>query len=175
MPLLKGTAPRVKQMAISQVRPLGKNYSHLLAYSVRTADYRYIQWLDTNRGFQPVNAELYDLRTATAETRNVVHDPAYHDVVQAMEREVPRPPVVKTKERFHRRIRDFKIDGVKLPTQQADINLRHRFFDRILDETDGQVVFNLERNPHPVRKLIWKFSSSACAIVYGEPSMKLIP
>ena len=40
-------------------------------------------------------------------------------------------------------IRYFKIDGVKLPTKPAELNLR-RFFDQILDETDGAVVFNLD-------------------------------
>ena len=40
-------------------------------------------------------------------------------------------------------IRYFKIDGIKLPTKRAEINLR-RFFDRIQTETDGQVVINLD-------------------------------
>jgi hypothetical protein len=40
-------------------------------------------------------------------------------------------------------IRYFKIDGIKLPTKRSEINLR-RFFDRIQEETDGQVVVNLD-------------------------------
>lgn len=40
-------------------------------------------------------------------------------------------------------VRYFKIDGIKLPTKQSEVNLR-RFLDRVLDETDGQVVFNLD-------------------------------
>ena len=40
-------------------------------------------------------------------------------------------------------IRYFKIDGVKLPGKQSDINLR-RFFDRIARDTKGQVVINLD-------------------------------
>ena len=40
-------------------------------------------------------------------------------------------------------IRYFKIDGIKLPNKQSDINLR-RFFDRIVKDTKGQVVINLD-------------------------------
>lgn len=37
----------------------------------------------------------------------------------------------------------FKIDGVKATTKQGERNLR-RFFDRVQDETDGAVVFDLD-------------------------------
>ncbi len=46
---------------------------------------------------------------------------------------------------LHRKfgVRYFKIDGVKLPTKASEINLR-RLLDRVLAETKGQVVFNLD-------------------------------
>ena len=37
----------------------------------------------------------------------------------------------------------FKVDGIKLPTKRAEINLR-RFLDTVLEKTDSQVVFNLD-------------------------------
>jgi len=40
-------------------------------------------------------------------------------------------------------IRYFKIDGIKLPNKQSEINLRH-FFDRIVRDSDGQIVVNLD-------------------------------
>jgi len=40
-------------------------------------------------------------------------------------------------------VRYFKIDGVKLPDKRADANLR-KFFDKVVRETDGAVVFNLD-------------------------------
>lgn len=40
-------------------------------------------------------------------------------------------------------IRYFKIDGIKLPNKRSEINLR-RFFDKIVADTDGQVVINLD-------------------------------
>jgi hypothetical protein len=40
-------------------------------------------------------------------------------------------------------IRTFKIDGLALPTKQSEINLR-RLFDRVSNETGGNVVFNLD-------------------------------
>ena len=40
-------------------------------------------------------------------------------------------------------IRTFKIDGLAIPDKRAEANLR-RLFDRVLAETDGRVVFNLD-------------------------------
>ena len=40
-------------------------------------------------------------------------------------------------------IRTFKIDGLALPTKRAEINLR-KLFDRVLEETGNEVVFNLD-------------------------------
>lgn len=40
-------------------------------------------------------------------------------------------------------VRYFKIDGIKLPTKRAEVNLR-RFLDTVLEQTDSQVVFNLD-------------------------------
>lgn len=40
-------------------------------------------------------------------------------------------------------IRTFKIDGLAITTKQAEINLR-RLFDRVLEKTGNNVVFNLD-------------------------------
>lgn len=40
-------------------------------------------------------------------------------------------------------IRTFKIDGLAIPTKQSEINLR-KLFDKVLEETDQKVVFNLD-------------------------------
>ena len=40
-------------------------------------------------------------------------------------------------------IKVFKIDGLSIPTKQAETNLR-KFFDTVLAETDNEVVFNLD-------------------------------
>lgn len=40
-------------------------------------------------------------------------------------------------------IRTFKIDGLAIPTKQAEINLRH-LFDRVLEASGNNVVFNLD-------------------------------
>jgi hypothetical protein len=41
------------------------------------------------------------------------------------------------------RIRTFKIDGLTIPTKQAEINLR-KLFDKVLESTNNNVVFNLD-------------------------------
>ncbi len=40
-------------------------------------------------------------------------------------------------------ITNFKIDGIELPNKQAENNLRS-FLNKVLEETEGQVVFNLD-------------------------------
>lgn len=40
-------------------------------------------------------------------------------------------------------IRTFKIDGLAIPNKQSEINLR-KLFDRVLEKTNQQVVFNLD-------------------------------
>ncbi len=40
-------------------------------------------------------------------------------------------------------IRTFKIDGLGIPTKQSEVNLR-KLFDKVLEETSCQVVFNLD-------------------------------
>lgn len=40
-------------------------------------------------------------------------------------------------------IRTFKIDGLSIPTKQAEINLR-RLFDAVLAESNNEVIFNLD-------------------------------
>jgi hypothetical protein len=40
-------------------------------------------------------------------------------------------------------IRVFKIDGLSIPTKQAETNLR-RLFDRVLQDTNGEALFNLD-------------------------------
>lgn len=40
-------------------------------------------------------------------------------------------------------IRVFKIDGIELMSKDSEINLR-RFFEKVKDKTDGNVVFNLD-------------------------------
>jgi len=82
VPLLKGKVDRVKEVAYSQVRTLKKN-SHLLAYSMRTPRYRYIEWRDTTQNCKLVETELYDLGLLGTETRNVVADPAYGEDLKA--------------------------------------------------------------------------------------------
>lgn len=37
----------------------------------------------------------------------------------------------------------FKIDGLQIPTKQAEENLRH-LFDKVALETDHHVIFNLD-------------------------------
>lgn len=40
-------------------------------------------------------------------------------------------------------IKVFKIDGLTIPSKEAETNL-HRLFDKVLEETDEEVIFNLD-------------------------------
>lgn len=71
-----------KKAAYSQYRPVAKQYNHLMIYTVRTRDYRYIQWRDTRNEYELVHQELYDLRTSPAEVTNVYSIEEYQPVLQ---------------------------------------------------------------------------------------------
>jgi len=88
VPLIEGKVTQVKSVALSQVRPLGEGPGNLLAYSIRTADYRYVQWRDTKQAYKLVNEELYDLRQSLAETKNVIKEPSYQEVLPALRRHI---------------------------------------------------------------------------------------
>lgn len=49
--------------------------------------------------------------------------------------------VVKLYEEYG--VKVFKIDGLKIPSKQAEANLR-KFFDTVLEKTGNQVIFNLD-------------------------------
>ena len=40
-------------------------------------------------------------------------------------------------------IKVFKIDGLTIPSKEAETNL-HRLFNKVLEETDEEVIFNLD-------------------------------
>jgi hypothetical protein len=55
----------------------------MLAYSMRTERYRYIEWRDVSDGFKLVNTELYDLGVIGAERTNIAADPEQTKVLEA--------------------------------------------------------------------------------------------
>lgn len=79
-PVISGAASRVKEVAYSQIRPVGKGIT-LMAYSVRTPDFRYVEWRDSKDIRKVVWRELYDHRTDPEETRSVAGDRRYAGVV----------------------------------------------------------------------------------------------
>ena len=80
--VLNEEGSRGKKAAYSQYRPVPKQYSHLMIYTVRTRDYRYIQWRDTRNDYRLVHQELYDLRTSPAETKNVYTREEYQSALR---------------------------------------------------------------------------------------------
>jgi iduronate 2-sulfatase len=65
-----GSDPEGKIAAYSQISPLTRQERHLMAYSIRTRNFRYVEWRDTKRRYAVVHTELYDHRTDPRETVN---------------------------------------------------------------------------------------------------------
>jgi len=84
LPVIAGRSKQVKDVAYSVVRPLGKENGHLRVYSMRTPEYRYIEWRDPKDGNKLVGTELYDLTTAGAETRNLAGDAASGEIIKKL-------------------------------------------------------------------------------------------
>jgi arabinogalactan endo-1,4-beta-galactosidase len=81
IPVISGKVESVKQEAYSMVLPLGGNKEKLVAYSMRTPDFRYIQW--RSKDSQELREEeLYDLRTSAYETENLAGNPEFKSVLK---------------------------------------------------------------------------------------------
>jgi arylsulfatase A-like enzyme len=81
VPVIKGTSSG-KQAAFSQIRPVNRKKRNLMAYSVRTRDFRYVQWREPDNQNAIVWRELYDYRADPHETVSVIDDPEYAEVVR---------------------------------------------------------------------------------------------
>jgi len=69
IPVLRGKS-QGKEAAFSQIRPVNRKDRNVMAYSVRTADFRYVEWRDADNG-DIVGCELYDHRNDPEESVNV--------------------------------------------------------------------------------------------------------
>jgi arylsulfatase A-like enzyme len=81
LPLIRGITDHAKPFAFSQVKGL-QSEGHMLAYSVRTPRYRYVEWRDTKQAHRLVSRELYDLGTMGSETVNIAAKPERQEIVE---------------------------------------------------------------------------------------------
>ncbi len=81
LPLIHGEVDRVKDYARSQVAGLQAN-GHLMAYSLRTPEYRYVEWRDRTQQNRLVCRELYDLVSGGHEIKNIAEDPGQEATVE---------------------------------------------------------------------------------------------
>ena len=96
---IEGTS--LKQAMVNprkQIKPYAVSQFHryyvdreIMGYAWRDERYRYIEWIDMRfkeggREGPVVDRELYDYLTDPAESRNLIHDSAYADVLDYMER-----------------------------------------------------------------------------------------
>ncbi|MCC6355116.1 MAG: sulfatase [Verrucomicrobiae bacterium] len=109
LPLIRGEVDQVKQFARSQVAGLQAN-GHLMAYSLRTPGYRYVEWRDRMRQNQLVCRELYDLASVGHELKNLAEDPGQEMIVEqhhrlvldgyaSLQRDAQRPQAKRQKKR----------------------------------------------------------------------------
>jgi len=87
VPVISGKTDSVKELAYSTVVPLSGNVQKLTAYSMRTPDFRYIQWR-SKIGYELREEELYDLRTTNFETRNVAKDKKIEPILKSLRKKV---------------------------------------------------------------------------------------
>ena len=75
LPVVSGAVERIKRAAYSQIVPVRQ--SSLMGYSVRTQDYRYIEWREREDSSTVILRELYDHRKDPNEHRSVAGDLSY--------------------------------------------------------------------------------------------------
>lgn len=97
VPMLEDTAATVHAEAMSQYYRNfeGRQY---MGYSMRTKDYRFIEWRDFETG-EVTDHELYDHRTGTIEVENIINT-APHELLERLTNQLvqshPRKPLVMT-------------------------------------------------------------------------------
>lgn len=94
MPILKNPGAAVKDVAISQFpRRVGK--VQLMGYSMRTDQYRYVEWID-RESRKAVAFELYDHEADPGETKNLAAKPDQKPRLAALGKQLwetlPEPP-----------------------------------------------------------------------------------
>ena len=89
-PIVKGKKNKVKNVAMSQYPRNGK-----MGYAVRSERYRYVEWRTGNykktkdyKNGELAASELYDYETDPLETKNLVNDPAYAEIVRELQAEM---------------------------------------------------------------------------------------
>ena len=77
-----------KPAAFSQIRPVNRRQveSQVMAYSVRTENFRYVEWRQLEAPDKVVWRELYDHMRDPEETISVIENPEYARVVKAHEK-----------------------------------------------------------------------------------------
>ena len=90
-PILLNPDANVKAVAVSQYprAPTKKQQDHYMGYAFRDERYRYVQWRNTSyregEFDGPVVAEeLYDYQTDPLESKNLINDAAYQEVLKNM-------------------------------------------------------------------------------------------
>ena len=84
LPVLAGKS-NGKPAAFSQIRPVNRKKRNVMAYSVRTSDFRYVEWREPDNSNAVIWQELYDHRSDPEETVSVANKQAYADVVKRHE------------------------------------------------------------------------------------------
>lgn len=84
LPVIAGKS-KGKPAAFGQIRPVNRKKRNLMAYSVRTKDFRYVEWREPDNKNALVWRELYDHRTDPKETVSVIENPEYGEVVRRHE------------------------------------------------------------------------------------------
>lgn len=92
-PLLEDPAARTKDFAISQYPRTHKGGKYM-GYTLRTARYRYVEWIDWNTG-AVAERELYDHEGDNDENKNIAAEPANKATLEALSEKlwktIPKP------------------------------------------------------------------------------------
>ena len=85
LPVMEGKS-NGKPAAFSQIRPVNRKKRNVMAYSVRTRDFRYVEWREPDNSNAVVWQELYDHRNDSQESVSIAYKPEHTDVVKRHEK-----------------------------------------------------------------------------------------
>jgi iduronate 2-sulfatase len=84
LPVVAGQS-KGKAAAFSQIRPVKRKKRNLMAYSVRTKDFRYVEWREPDKANAVISRELYDHQTDPEETISVIDNPKHAESIKMLE------------------------------------------------------------------------------------------
>jgi arylsulfatase A-like enzyme len=82
IPAMSGASTQARY-AYGQISPVDREHHRYMAHTVRSKEYRYVEWRESEDAFKLISWELYKFKGTYDETINIFEKPEYDSIAQA--------------------------------------------------------------------------------------------